>query len=605
MRSLSATAIFVVMSVSLLGTASPGLAQAPSVTDLFIFRDFRGVNDVGITLGDALMYGGEVTGGATGVTIKGVFTSNTSTGSFSTSTIPCLITFDPDPDFCSQSAGFNTARTNGTWQVVFTNSNGSTTFPLPSVSVIPATPVPFPIDVVLSADSSGTPTISWAIRPGTTVNAIRIAVYDKSQRNQLGQMQIIELTDIPPTQTSYTPKVALQTGGAYSISLKIAQTRDGTNSSNGTLVDILTRSSSFFSFTKPPGALQPVFIPQVRANGVYSFQVSAVGPSATTFIDPAVAVGYQYAIGQGDPNFASVTLPNVGGGNFVVAYPQGGQNVSVPVAAGVALSFPPGGVSTFSVTGINPGLDPSNAAAFVTGLTFTAPGSFTGTMTPIETGNTLFAATLPSSRSVQVGATATAFATILNNGTTTATGCGITPATFVPAEFSYQTTDPSTNLLTGTANTTVSIPPASAGSGNNLQTFLVAFQANQPMPPTNVALGFSCVNSDTVPTIVGVNSLLMTFDASPVPDVITVGLTPSNDGFARTGGPSGTGLFVTAATNIGVSAALTVRARPSDPAMALTTTVCQTNPNTGQCLSPAAPTATATINQNQNTTWSA
>jgi hypothetical protein len=47
--------------------------------------------------------------------------------------------------------------------------------------------------------------------------------------------------------------------------------------------------------------------------------------------------------------------------------------------------LPAGGVSDFAVTGIDPAadLDPANTSAFVTGLTFVANGSFTGTMTPL------------------------------------------------------------------------------------------------------------------------------------------------------------------------------------------------------------------------------
>jgi hypothetical protein len=43
-----------------------------------------------------------------------------------------------------------------------------------------------------------------------------------------------------------------------------------------------------------------------------------------------------------------------------------------------------------------------------------------------------------------------------------------------------------------------------------------------------------------------VNTLLLTFSSMPVPGMIAVGLTPSNDGYVRTGGPAGTGLFVIA-----------------------------------------------------------
>jgi hypothetical protein len=47
--------------------------------------------------------------------------------------------------------------------------------------------------------------------------------------------------------------------------------------------------------------------------------------------------------------------------------------------------FPTGGVGAFTVTGIDPadGLDPADTTAFITGLTFVADGTFTGTQTPI------------------------------------------------------------------------------------------------------------------------------------------------------------------------------------------------------------------------------
>jgi hypothetical protein len=380
----------------------------PTVTLSNIFRDFRAANDLGITAGDEFQFGGEVAGGSATVSIQGIFTSNSQAGSFNTSVINC----DPpttDANFCARSAGFSSARQNGTWQAKFINNNGgaSTTVNLPSVANIPSTPVPFPTNVTISTDSQGKPTISWTAPPGT-INDFRVNVYDKSQHTLGGAAVQIESKTIPPSQTGYTPTVALAPGGNYAIGLQVIQSRDGgplpANSSNS---DILSRSSSYFDFTPPNGGSPPsIHLPTVAPNGVYSFQVGGVGPNSVTFIDPAIAIGYTYAIGPTDPNFASVILPNVGGGQFTVSFPQNGT--SVAVAADTQFFFPSGGVSTFTVTGINPSaaLDPSNGGAFVTGLTFVSAGSFTGTMTPIETGNTLFAATLPASRSVQVGATA-------------------------------------------------------------------------------------------------------------------------------------------------------------------------------------------------------
>ena len=53
--------------------------------------------------------------------------------------------------------------------------------------------------------------------------------------------------------------------------------------------------------------------------------VGAVGPNSMTFIDPAVAIGYDYAIGAGDPDFASVLLPSVGDNHYTLHYFSGGN----------------------------------------------------------------------------------------------------------------------------------------------------------------------------------------------------------------------------------------------------------------------------------------
>ena len=177
--------------------------------------------------------------------------------------------------------------------------------------------------------------------------------------------------------------------------------------------------------------------------------------------------------------------------------------------------------------------------------------------------------------------------------------CGIAPVTPVPANFLFQTTDPATNQLTGTPNTRV--PIAAGGT----QSYLVAFTPNAPFVPANVTFGYDCDQVDAVGTIVGVNTLLLTFSATPVPDMIAVGLTPSNDGYSHTGGMSGTGIFVIAATNIGASGQLTAQVALANSTMPLTATVCQTNSSTGQCVAPPSASVTTTINQNQNTTWTA
>ena len=99
---------------------------------------------------------------------------------------------------------------------------------------------------------------------------------------------------------------------------------------------------------------------------------------------------------------------------------------------------------------------------------------------------TTVAAVLPASRAVGVGATAPAFATILNASASPFTGCDITPIATLPGTFLYQTTDRATNAPTGAPNTRVTIP------AGDFQTFVIAFTASGAFPATEVEFAFAC-----------------------------------------------------------------------------------------------------------------
>jgi hypothetical protein len=137
---------------------------------------------------------------------------------------------------------------------------------------------------------------------------------------------------------------------------------------------------------------QQVYLPTVDPNGVgpgqpvYHFDVLDVQPAQVIFIDPPVSVGYDYQTGNGNPNFKSVLLPEVGDNVFDLYLWNGSEyKYHVSIGSGFNYTFPSGGVDRFRVLGIElgAGLDPNNATAFVTGLTFVSAGQFTGTMTPI------------------------------------------------------------------------------------------------------------------------------------------------------------------------------------------------------------------------------
>lgn len=171
------------------------------------------------------------------------------------------------------------------------------------------------------------------------------------------------------------------------LNIQLIETRDHTPSSGNPNANISRRSSSFFDFTPLPNNAPPqVLLPTVSPGPVpvYQFHDGGIVRGAFVFIDPFVALGYDYAIGKGDPNFASVLLPNLQSDPYLLSFVGEPGGNPVPLLGGLEFFFPAGGVDHFSVRGINASdnLDPENVTAFITGLTFTADGSFTGTMTP-------------------------------------------------------------------------------------------------------------------------------------------------------------------------------------------------------------------------------
>ena len=207
------------------------------------------------------------------------------------------------------------------------------------------------------------------------------------------------------------------------------------------------------------------------------------------------------------------------------------------------------------------------------------------------------ASILPASRSVQVGNTATAFATMINPATATATSCGITPITTVPASFSYQTTDPATNALTGTPDTPVDI------AGGGVQSFLFAFTPTATIPSTDVQLAFDCTNSDPAPVTIGLNTLLLSASMNPVSDIVALAATPTGDGIVNLPGDTGANAFAVATVNVGSQGMITVSADTGSATLPVVLFVCETNA-TGACLSPPASSVTTTIAAGATPTFS-
>jgi hypothetical protein len=125
----------------------------------------------------------------------------------------------------------------------------------------------------------------------------------------------------------------------------------------------------------------------VDGDFVFNFPVT---PGQVVYIDPPVAIGYDYFVG--DPNgplFASVIAPSLTFDNTFDLFTSSDACSTYSVSqgainAGVEFTFA-SSVPCFSIRGIDiaEALDPADTTAFVTGLSFDSPGFVNVTQSPI------------------------------------------------------------------------------------------------------------------------------------------------------------------------------------------------------------------------------
>jgi YVTN family beta-propeller protein len=293
----------------------------------------------------------------------------------------------------------------------------------------------------------------------------------------------------------------------------------------------------------------------------------------------------------------SVTLTG-GGSGMVTSSPSGincGPTCSASFDAGTKIALSAAAASGSTFAGWSGG-----GCSGIDGcaLTLDANTTVTASFVANAAGNlTLVAAVLPTSRSVAVGNAATTFATMIDAGPADAATCTIAPATGIPASFVFQTTDPTTNALTGAANT-----PANIAAGQ-AQSFVIALTPTAAFPPTNVAFTFTCANAPSpAASTVGVDTLNLSASTQPVPDIVA--LAASGDpGFVDIPGATGTGVFAVATVNLGIDATITAAANTGAANLPVTLLICQTDPTSGACLAPPAPSVATDIPPNATPTF--
>jgi hypothetical protein len=211
-------------------------------------------------------------------------------------------------------------------------------------------------------------------------------------------------------------------------------------------------------------------------------------------------------------------------------------------------------------------------------------------------GPNLVSSILPASRSVPPGSNATFFGTIVNAGASAANGVTIARGLPVPVSLSFQETNPVTNTPVGTPDTPVDISPG------QFRTFLISLKPTTGLPPTDLPFNFIGTNTGPAPTLIGVNTVLLSA-ANGVPDVVALAATVSGDGIVRVLGVGGTGVFSVAAVNVGASGVITATVDTGAASLPAAPFLCETNPLTAQCITPLGTSVTTTINAGATPTF--
>ncbi len=220
---------------------------------------------------------------------------------------------------------------------------------------------------------------------------------------------------------------------------------------------------------------------------------------------------------------------------------------------------------------------------------------------------TLFTSILPSARSGSLasamdnpevsGSTAlgdpiTVFASVINAGDNPAQSCQITIPAGSPVSLSYQETD-AANTPVGPADV-----PFDLDAGQT-RSFILAFTPTALSAGEGVFPDFVCENAN-VDAIPGVNTVFLSIDDKEVPDILSIGATPSSDGIITV--PQGSIGFMTAsAINIGVGdvggsadTAVRVSADTGAAALPLLVQICETDA-VSACITPLGPDPIDTV----------
>jgi hypothetical protein len=184
---------------------------------------------------------------------------------------------------------------------------------------------------------------------------------------------------------------------------------------------------------------------------------------------------------------------------------------------------------------------------------------------------------LPTSRSVKVNTPATAFMTVLavSNDGSVGQNCSIAMATGIPAQFSYQATNPANNAPVGSPNQPFTVTP---GVGS---TFIFTVTPTAVFNPTQLAFNVSCSNATAAAVYTDINTLLISSSATPPVDMIAISATATGDGVVHLN--DGSGAFAISTANVGSAGAINATGLLKTSSSLVSIGICPTD-SSAQCL---------------------
>jgi hypothetical protein len=133
--------------------------------------------------------------------------------------------------------------------------------------------------------------------------------------------------------------------------------------------------------------------------------------------------------------------------------------------------------------------------------------------------------------------------------------------------------------------------------------YVVSVTPTGPVAPTDFQMGFDCTNTNPAVVNSGLNTLLLSAATTPVPDIVALAATPSNDGIVNIPGLTSTGVFAVAAVNVGAAGAITASPDTGGVQLPVGISICATDPASGLCLAPPTDKVTVQIGANATPTF--